>query len=422
MIRIAVVLAVGATTGCHGASSNQVEVSSAASSRASITYAMHIISFPPGWSLPQHTGFGTRSRYAAMGQNGTVGVILAELSGEYADPPQRVLIVRPDGTTTLLTAFAALEAQPLWFQQDGADCLRDVRQCPYFAAVALAPDGTPFATLNDPIIGGPYGGGTRKIALVWNGAWHVVPKGSPFGQAGDSDTPTNVSVAAARSALDYAYNGDFDDLPSENAVPRGDARDQAAVHFGSQAIQLGEANVTAMRDGYMAGIDWDTPDLEERVVMWRCRQGSNGGYSCAGRGLASGIAYGVDSHGEAVGDDDPGLDEEDPSQLYGRPVLWRDGKTQRLTDAHGMADAISEDGSIVGTLDGPLRAFVADARNPQPQATALDPLVANLGQLHVAAALGISDDGRILALVQPKESQAPEMRRQLAILVPETRR
>jgi hypothetical protein len=438
--RIAVVLAVGATACCHGAPSNKAEASPTASSHAPLAYAMHVISFPSGWSLPEFSQLGTRPGYAAMGQNGTVAVILAQWSGTYADPgrcPQRairgvppckqiqypaerVLIVRPNGTTTFLYAFAALQAQHLWFGQDRAECVRDVQQCPYFTAVALAGDGTPFVTLNDPIGPGPYSA-MRKAAFVWNGSWHVVPKGSAFGPAGDSDTPTNVSIAAAGSALDYAYNGDFENLPSETAVPRGDARDQAAVHFGGQAIQLGVANVTAMRDDYVAGIDWNTGDLEERAVLWRCRQNASGNRSCAARGLGSGIAYGVDSDGEAVGDDDSGLDEEEVFRFYGRPVLWRDGTTQRLSDAPGMADAISQDGSIVGTFDGPLRAFVADARSPLPQATTLDPRVANLGQLHVVAGLGISDDGRILALVQPKESPAPGMHLRLAILVPETR-
>jgi len=90
--RIAVVLAVGATACCHGAPSNKAEASPTASSHAPLAYAMHVISFPSGWSLPEFSQLGTRPGYAAMGQNGTVAVILAQWSGTYADPgrcPQR---------------------------------------------------------------------------------------------------------------------------------------------------------------------------------------------------------------------------------------------------------------------------------------------------------------------------------------------
>lgn len=437
--RVAAVIALfGALTGCSRAAyvEAQAQDITAASMRPASSkptvmqmYLMHVISFPVGWSVPPYPGLGVNPTYAAMGENGSVGIILEQSFLRYRSPDctrgnpsdaycapgpgefpaQRILILRSDGTETFLHAAEAFGVKGYRFEGDRVACQRDTFQCPFITGIALARDGTPFATLSDTITGAFTG--QRHVVLVWNGAWHVVPKGNPFGDPNTPNTPTNLSIAAADSAVGYAYNGDFADWhPPEGWNGLG------AVNFGLQTILLGENYVvTAMRGAYAAGADNDSGS----AVLWHCPQSSKGAHSCESTELGPGIVSGVDSRGEAVGDDNADRPEIYLFQFYGRPVLWRDGKPLRLSDANGMAYAISESGLIVGTLDKPVRAFVAYARGRQPHVTELDSVVGNRGQFHVAAALGVSNDGRILVLVQPANGRYPAEHRQLALLFPQ---
>jgi hypothetical protein len=146
--------------------------------------------------------------------------------------------------------------------------------------------------------------------------------------------------------------------------------------------------------------------------------------------LGAGVAYGVDSRGEVVGDDQAELESPD---YQGRPVLWRDGKAVFLSTERGTAYAIADSGVIVGTTtkgrwngchennSGLSSAFTANARDARPRAQPIDPLVRNLGLLHVESAFGVAEDGRILACVEdPAIDSRPqyERKRRLAILVP----
>jgi len=145
------------------------------------------------------------------------------------------------------------------------------------------------------------------------------------------------------------------------------------------------------------------------------------GRGCARSELGAGIAYAVDSRGEAVGDDEPYVPAAGVSPLHsgGSPMLWHGGQGVRLSTDRGSAYAISQRGVIVGTLSSgpfatsPLNGFVAYADNSQAGATPLDRLVVNLGKFHVLAGLGITNDGRILCLVNGDAAT-----RQLAELVP----
>lgn len=391
---------------------------------AAMAYALHLISLPAGWSRPQYSDrVFTRLSDVTIGENGSVAVVLAKMPSQ--DPPQRVWIVRADGSTTFLRAFGALETQPFRRHLDPEDCLRDTRSCPYFANIVLARDGTPFVTVEQPF-SGAYSG-ALEAALVWNGSWHVVPGGKPFDHVGDPYTPTNVSIAAADTPLDFAFNGDFADgfgLNTDIHRP-GYFRDIAAADYSSQTIQLGLGTVTAIRGSYVAGVDAGLgleghASYDTTALLWRCIQSAAAVRPCARTELGPGIAYGVDSRGEVVGDDEAWFSE---GRSGGNPVLWRDGRRIRLSDEYGSAYAIAENGTIVGTFGletyivGRTSGFIADAHALHPHALSLDPLVRNLGSRHVLAALGVADDGRILAIVVGRGDRYNQGK--LAILAPQ---
>lgn len=404
---------------------------------AAIVYTLHLLSFPTGWSTPEFdaTVLG-RPTEATIGANGAIAVILASRSPFYEDPkrklrpilypPQRIWIVRSNGTTTELHAFDALETQPFDRHINPADCRNDTRSCPYFANVALAADGTPFVTLAQSF-SGAYSG-VREAALVWNGSWHVVPQGRPFDGTGDPYTPTNVSIAAADSLDDFAFNGDFrDGFGVDTDIHRnGYFRDIGAVHFGSRTIQLGLGTVTATRGSYAAGADAGLglegqASFPTTALLWQCVKSVAALHPCVRMELGQGIAYGVDALGEVVGDDVARYDGMAFARRppLGFPIIWRNDKKIRLSGNFGAAYAISENGTIVGAFGAPgsgYLGFVAYARDEHPTAVALDPLVRDLGDRHVVTAFGVADDGRILVMVAPNGARYREG--ELAVLIP----
>lgn len=408
---------------------------------AALAYTLHLIAFPAHWAVPQDSSAAfIRPGYATMGRNGTAAVILAQWmpNGHSQYPAQRLLIVRADGTRTFLHAFAASKLQPFRLHQDLADCVRDTRNCAQFSTVALARDGTPFVTLAEAF-SGAYSA-TLKAALVWNGSWHVVPGAKPFDHVGKPEPPTNVKIGAASSALNFAYNGDYvDSFTGEDlndaARDRYYQRDIAAVQFGALKIQLGLGDATAMRGQFIGGYDASVQRIVDNssetltyAVLWRCP----GGASCTRSPLGPGVVYGVDSQGDAVGDDERYFRQViGDFAVLGGPMLWRNGRPVLLSPGtKGAAYAISEDGTIVGTVGdrgedasyvGATRGFIANVHDLQPRAHTLDPLVVNLGARHVIAAIGVADDGRILALIAPAGERYPQEHPQLAILVPVAR-
>ena len=404
---------------------------------AALAYTMHLIAFPTGWSVPQERlGLFNRPGYATMGRNGTAAVILAKWAANdaYQYPAQRVLIVRADGTQTFLRAIGAIESQPFRFHQDVADCLHDPRNCAGFSSTALARDGTPFVTLSKGF-SGAYSG-TVKAGLVWNGSWQVVPGTMPFDHTGKQVPPSNVSIGAADTAVNFAYNGDYvDSFAGEDLVDaardRYYQRDIAAVQYGSRRIQLGLGDAIAMRGQYVGGRDASVQLIVNNsretltyAILWHCLRGA----PCTRSQLGTGAAYGVDSRGDAVGDDEQYFRQVTGDfGVLGTPMLWRKGRPISLSpETKGAAYAISEDGTIVGTFvdraEGTAfsgtRGFIADLYDRKPRARALDSLVVNLGALRVVGAIGVADDGRILAIVQREGIRNSQMRSRLAILVP----
>jgi hypothetical protein len=309
--------------------------------------------------------------------------------------------------------------------------MADVNSCPYFKRVALAPDGTPLVTLAYNF-SGAYSG-EKRAGFLWNGRWHVVPSGKPFSGVGKPDAPDSVSISAADGAMRFAFVGDYSDrFPDEDLDRASQDRyymaDVSGVSYDSLNVTLGIGNVTAMRGSFVVGFDADLKLVPSKRhdtvgVVWRCDfNGLANSRTCKRSTLGPGIAYGIDSHGEAVGDNEPSVPSSGTLELHsaGFPVLWRSGNTVVLSqEINGAAYAISESGIIVGALTGGptpnalLSGFVASARETKPLAHPLDSLVQNGEGWHVAAGLGVADDGRILAFVTSKDR-----RRELAVLVP----
>jgi hypothetical protein len=206
------------------------------------------------------------------------------------------------------------------------------------------------------------------------------------------------------------------------------------VQYGAHRIQLGIGDATAMRGqfigGYDANIQLVAANGSQKLtygILWHCSVHSAW---CSRSRLGPGVVYGVDSHGDAVGDDERDFRSVTGDfGVLGNPMLWRNGRSISLSPGHeGAAYAISEDGTIVGTfrdrsdgaVPGATRGFIASVRHAQ--ARALDPLVVNLGARRIVGALGVSDGGRILVVVQPEGIRnLPPEHAELGILVPVAR-
>jgi hypothetical protein len=412
---------------------------------AAALYTLHLISYPSGWWTPSSDDVGTASVarvYAAMAANGSVGVMLANKSmhqvgaGQWRldeNSPQRILVVRSNGTSTILKSPMGVVTIPNF--PNAHDCLSGDRPCAQFAKVAMAADGTPFVTFSTYFIGA-YSG-LREATLIWNGSWHVVRKQDVFqGLSQPKDTDIrNLSIASADTAESYAFVGDYDDFfPMEDIDQAASdpyyMADVSGATFPWGSVALGIGNATAMRNPFIAGFDGGLKLVSAHggspavALRWRCVRARILAHSCKRRELGTGVAYGVDSSGDAVGDNEPRVASSAMRlHLTGRPVLWRDGSVVRLSDDFGSAYAISGSGIIVGTIGDTATAgamnsdgFVAHAHDPRPVAISLDGLVRNLDGRHISQAFGVSDDGRILAVVGAFGAKGNAGR--LAILTP----
>lgn len=358
---------------------------------------------------------------ATLGRNGTVAVLLAR-TGSDLHVSRRLLIVRANGTSVILRSESPEATNAFRRFLEPSACMTESRDCPSFENVALARDGTPFVTLRYAL-SGAYSG-VSKAALVWNGAWHVVPLGKPFSGVGKPDDPDNVSIAAADTPTSFAFIGDFyDRFPDEDldlaSRDRYYMANVSGVEYGSLTAALGIGDATAMRGAFVAGFDarlklvarYPQPTT---AMLWRCVFSvAASRRPCIRHDLGPGVAYGVNSRGDAVGDDEQFLHNQGELPVYsGSPVLWRNQRALRLSSAHGSAYAISENGAIVGVSD--TGAFIANAYDAKPRARPLDELIPSLGNRHVQAAFGIADNDSILALVVGKDGK-----RELAVLVPQ---
>ena len=390
---------------------------------AVLVYAVHLVQLPAGWSMAepfQTSGTPERPAYAAIARNATVAVLLRPV-GSNSQGSQRIFILRANETSTILRAQSRVATHAFRRLLGPSDCMTDNRDCPFFENVALARDGTPFVTLAY-YFSGAYSG-ISKAALVWNGAWHVIPSGKPFSCVGKPDDPDNVSVGAADTPTNFAFIGDYyDSFATEDlslaARDRYYMADISGAEYDSRNITLGIGDATAMRGAFVAGFDaglklvgnGNSPQ-PTTALIWRCVLSVAAVHPCTRYDLGPGIAYDVDSRGDVVGDDEPFLNSElPPRERSGSPVLWRDGRALRLTTGRGSAYAISENGTIVGVSDS--GGFIANARDANPRGRPLDELIPNPGGVHVQTAFGIADNDDILALIVGKDGE-----RELAVLV-----
>lgn len=404
-----------------------------------LAYTLHLIAFPAGLSMPQPLEAGTTSRPddATIGANGSIAAILGDATSPAGlSAPQRLLIVRSDGSTKLLRAEFPQATHAFAQYRGSTGCLNaGVAHCPYFSNVTLARDGTPFVTLRY-IFSGAYSG-TRNAGFVWDGQWHAVPDELPFHGLVKPTDPRNVSIVAADMRNGFAFVSDYFDLfPMEDLdLARTDPRymtDVSGVALDSRLIALGIGDATAMRGRHVAGFDGGIKLVPENsppttALRWDCVESVASMHPCARVALGPGVAYGVDSGGDVVGDDEATLPDiglqSPPFYTMGRPTLWRGQTVSTLSSQYGAAYAIADDGTIVGTERGApderrYNGFVADARATPPRARPLDPLVTNLWGLHILGAFGISDDGRILVLVIRKNDWRGD--RKLGVLIPRT--
>ena len=388
-----------------------------------LVYAVHVISVPTGWAPATPPTFEPGpSRYAAIGANGSLAILLARTNGTFHSGT-RLLIVRANGTRLMLRAPAVAQGSGGFVK--GSTCRVDTYECPYFENVKLARDGTPFVTVAHDFAGA-YSG-IRRAGFLWNGQWHAIPQGRPFSAWGKPDDPDNISIAAAESAERFAYVGDYaDSFPQEDlhlaAHDPHYMADISAVQYYSQRTSLGLGNATAMRGNFIAGFDAGLKlvrgDDDSVAILWHCEfTAAAFNHSCSRTQLGPGVAYGVDSRGNAIGDNRALYStsgavvsaDQSARRSVGLPVLWRSGRPIVLAENTGSAYAISENGTIVGEsfILGPPRtrlssAFVANAHDRNPVAQPLDLSLRSAESLHVQSAFGISDDGRILALVLNK--------------------
>lgn len=296
----------------------------------------------------------------------------------------QILVVRADGTrVTLRLPPNAVLAKAFRTFPSGPQS-NDAPSGARFSGIALAADGTPFATVAYPF-SGAYSG-TEDTVFAWNGKrWRDVLDTSPL----PIDT-RNLTIAAVDAPRRFACNANYFDAPAQLDALESDPHtqeDQALLMDGPTTVKLGYGAVTAMRGrfivGYTNGARSFTisgePPHKSTALEWIAGQRT---------ALGPGIAYGVNARGDAVGDDDPVLAGE------GTPTLWRDGRAIRLSRASGSAYAIGDDGTIVGEVHD--TAFLIRGADTARKLIRIDDLLAK-SAWHITAAYALAANGRIVA-------------------------
>ncbi len=315
---------------------------------------------------------------ASLARNGSVGVLVHVANGQN----DRVLIVRRNGTRVVLPAPTEVTNATT----HGLEvCPQPHDSCATFENIALANDGTPFATLAR-IFSGAYSG-VNYLAARWNGMhWtNAVVRGSTM-------EATNLSVAAVDTPENFATNGDYGNTFAIFDAAEADPRYQASETAWCRATpcpRLGYGSGNGIRDSRVVGFDagvrsvryMNEPPHRATALMWE-----NG----RERKLGPGVAFAVDRDGNAVGDDEATLG------AAGFPTLWTiAGPVVRFGTRHGIAVAISDNGTIVGTIDENV-AFIASAHDPQRRVRALSSSIDDRSWW-IDRAFGIASNGRILA-------------------------
>ncbi len=258
-----------------------------------------------------------------------------------------------------------------------------------FENVALADDGTPFATVGVDFTGG-YGG-LEQYPFVWYGSGWI-----PGITGGLPSRVANLSVAAVETVTKAIYESDFfnygaAELTQQQEEPHYDEDDTLLVE-GSKKVVIGHGVGTAMRSSFVVGYEVDSrqrwsPAASVTAMAWQIA-----GTRTA---LGPGIAWAVNSRQEIVGDDRSHIG------AAGHPSLWSNGRRIQLSNALGSAYGINDDGVVVG--DSENGAFIW--RSDAPQARNLDGLVHDRNW-HIMHAFAISANGRILCIAADRHDRA----------------
>ncbi len=317
-------------------------------------------------TFPAWAGSPSPDTGAAIAINGNVA---ARLQGDGRST--RIGILRSDGSTTLLSLpSAATIARQI-----------EVESPPGFAALALAQDGTPFATVGScfEAVGG---GGCREALFVWNGAWHPVAR---------PQSDDQFAYVSAESMTNYLLEDDFSE---RSAVGESGGLPAPGAYWyrGKEHPYLPALAAAALRGRYVVGTEsYAIPDPNAPTPTASPTPTIPHAIEFAGTTrtlLGVGVANAVNASGEAVGDDEP------HPGASGSPTLWSGGHAILLSAAKGTADAINDAGLIAGTAGG--HTFLTDEHDPKHRVYAIDDLIVEK-TWHVDKEYGIDAHGRILA-------------------------
>jgi hypothetical protein len=291
---------------------------------AAALYGVTAISFLPGQTVDVSgtSSFSTlpapNSPPAtfALSRRGSLAVLLRPDSIGGNGAAEKLLIIRADGTRVTLglppAAVLTNAFRHYGTGSDGEPSFPNAR----FSGIALAGDGTPFATVSLPF-SGAYSG-VDDAVFRWNGArWRDVRETIAL----PLDT-RNITIGAVDSARAFAANANYlDSFGNLDAVEHDPhtQENQALLVNGASTAKLGYGAATAMRDRFVAGYS----NGDRLVVI----SGEPAHPSTAlewadGRriSLGPGIAYGVDQRGDVVGSNDPNLTGEGTPTLCGGPT------------------------------------------------------------------------------------------------------
>ena len=362
-----------------------------------LLYVVQAMSLPSGMAVDLDPSPGGSVSAPAPGpppsislsKAGTVGVIMYP-EGSSPLQAQRLLIVRGDGTRTILDRPSDAVLSKFFKHYPG-------QPQAYFAGLKFARDGTPFATVIS-LFSGAFSGSEDGV-FKWNGDMWM--------DALSEETPPNsdnVTLGAAdqpwRAVYNVNYNNTF--IPDLDYA-RSDPHFQeywSLLGDGKKYTKLGFGTSTAMRDatvvGFSAGLR-SLASFKPLCVAWEWVRGLR-------VKLGSGVPFDVNANGDVVGDDEPVLGSD------GVPVLWHSGQTIKLSESKGSAFAIADDGTIVGRVGGD--GFIIRGKGVL---TRIDTLLATPGW-HVTAIYGIATSGRLLAVGQ----KAPYNELKLLLLDPKS--
>jgi len=323
----------------------------------------------------QHAGL-------ALSRRGSLAVIFRDHGGD-PEGKSKLLVVRADGTRVVLDLPAASQLRQA-LSIYAYDCKASMGRCPapYFGDVRLAADGTPYVTAAY-FYDGMYMG-YDEAAFKWNGQMWRNPLPEHFA------TPHDIEVVGAENGR-FVFNRTYaSERPFGPFCAAHDGR--AALTVNGVQEDLGPGTATGLRGGYISGFSLEPDSCQDAfdrssppaqrlaALQW------NHGHP---RKLGPGIARAVSASGDEVGSDSPVPNE------FGHPTLWHADRTITLGAGRGTANAVADDGTIVGTMDD--RAFIIRGGDSERRLTFLDDLVSDKAW-HFLTALGIADRGRLLAV------------------------